>query len=134
MAAGKVKQFWTAIVSFFCGLLASFRPAAPAANRRPGAGAEAAAARTARTGAPALPPQRTAAAPGVGAGRGRRAPRERALPPTIKQRIHAEAHGTSPAVRRLTTVGALAADHRADGEGTDAEAEAAVPAGATAAR
>ncbi|MDT9681930.1 DUF6344 domain-containing protein [Streptomyces sp. TRM76323] len=133
MAAGKVKQFWTAIVSFFCGLLASFRPAAPVAHRRPGAGAETAA-RTARTAAVALPPQRTAAAPGIGAGRGRRAPRARALPPTIKQRIHAEAHGTSPAVRRLTTVGALAADHRADGGGTDAEAEAAVPAGATAAR
>ncbi|WP_399225877.1 DUF6344 domain-containing protein [Streptomyces sp. TRM49041] len=36
------------------------------------------------------------------AGPGRRATRGRALPPTIKQRIRAEAHGTSPAVRRAT--------------------------------
>lgn len=28
-------------------------------------------------------------------------PRERSLPPTIKQRIRAEAHGSSPSVRRV---------------------------------
>lgn len=32
------------------------------------------------------------------------------LPPTIKQRIRAEAHGKSPSVRRSTTAAALAAD------------------------
>ncbi|MFB0628060.1 DUF6344 domain-containing protein [Streptomyces sp. AB3(2024)] len=38
------------------------------------------------------------------------------LPPTIKQRIRAEAHGKNPSVRRSTTAAALAADAvRADG-------------------
>ncbi|MFD8020228.1 DUF6344 domain-containing protein [Streptomyces lavendulae] len=32
------------------------------------------------------------------------------LPPTIKQRIRAEAHGKNPSVRRSTTAAALAAD------------------------
>ncbi|MEU8777506.1 DUF6344 domain-containing protein [Streptomyces sp. NPDC048606] len=32
------------------------------------------------------------------------------LPPTIKQRIRAEAHGKSPSVRRSTTAAALASD------------------------
>ncbi|MFJ9343431.1 DUF6344 domain-containing protein [Streptomyces sp. NPDC101733] len=32
------------------------------------------------------------------------------LPPTIKQRIRAEAHGKSPSVRRSTTAAALAGD------------------------
>jgi hypothetical protein len=38
----------------------------------------------------------------VVARRCRRAPRDRALPPTIKQRIHAEAHGSTPSVRRVS--------------------------------
>ncbi|GAA4911078.1 DUF6344 domain-containing protein [Streptomyces coeruleoprunus] len=96
-AAVKVKQFWTAIVSFFCGLLAgllpSGKPAAPAAAAR-------------RTAAVVLPKQRTAPAVAVP---GRRAARGPALPPTIKQRIRAEAHGSSPSVRRLPGAGDAAA-------------------------
>ncbi|MEU2179629.1 DUF6344 domain-containing protein [Streptomyces thermolilacinus] len=62
-------------------------------------------------------------------------PRERALPPTIKQRIHAEAHGASPAVRRLTTAGVLAADHRpAEHAADDEDADGGVPVGAASAR
>ncbi|MEU3445859.1 DUF6344 domain-containing protein [Streptomyces thermolilacinus] len=174
MAADKVKQFWTAIVSFFCGVLAALRPTAPAALEVPaapavparsasaasaadrrdavragadvglGAGGGVAgtayAARTARVGALALPGQRSvassvAAGGGRGSGWGRRVPRERALPPTIKQRIHAEAHGASPAVRRLTTAGVLAADHRpAEHAAEDEDADGGVPVGAASAR
>ncbi|MFJ8695168.1 DUF6344 domain-containing protein [Streptomyces roseolilacinus] len=134
MAAGKVKQFWTAIVSFFCELLASLRSAAPVADRYP----DAAATRTALTGAVSLPAQRTAAVPatgaGCGAGRRGRVPRERALPPTIKQRIRAEAHGASPAVRRLPAAGVPVADRPADRRADEEDAEAAVPAGTAAAR
>ncbi|CAL9468247.1 hypothetical protein SUDANB37_02795 [Streptomyces sp. enrichment culture] len=178
MAADKAKQFWTAIVSFFCGVLAALRPTAPAAPAalevpavatgsaasaastadrrdavRAGAGADvrlgaggsvagtAYAARTAtRVGAVALPGQRSVASSvttggGRGSGWGRRVPRERALPPTIKQRIHAEAHGASPAVRRLTTAGVLAADHRpAEHAADDEDADGGVPVGAASAR
>ncbi|MFF7076343.1 DUF6344 domain-containing protein [Streptomyces lavendulae] len=45
------------------------------------------------------------------------------LPPTIKQRIRAEAHGKSPSVRRSTTAAALAADAvRGAGAGGSASA------------
>ncbi len=130
MAADRVKQFWTAIVSFFCGLLASLRAAAPVARvagRRVGSASPAVP--VASADAVALPAQRAAGAAvrapergGLGSGRGkgtvagraRRVERDRALPPTIKQRIRAEAHGASPAVRRLAAAGALAACHPAD--------------------
>ncbi|MFJ6993016.1 DUF6344 domain-containing protein [Streptomyces sp. NPDC003090] len=149
MAADKVKQFWTAIVSFFCGVLAALRPAAPVRVRRAGTGFDAAPHATATAPATStsrglaravgLPAQRSATAAEPAAGRcgsgwGRRTPRERALPPTIKQRIHAEAHGASPAVRRLTTAGVLAADHRPAERATDdEEADAGVPVGAASA-
>ncbi|WP_331452899.1 DUF6344 domain-containing protein [Streptomyces sp. SS162] len=130
MAADRVKQFWTAIVSFFCELLASLRAAAPVASVAGRWGGSASpAALTASAEALALPAQRAAGAAvrapardGLGAGRGkgavagraRRVERDRALPPTIKQRIRAEAHGASPAVRRLSAAAALAAGHPAD--------------------
>ncbi|MEU7567587.1 DUF6344 domain-containing protein [Streptomyces fradiae] len=134
MAADRVKEFWTAIVSFFCGLLASLRAAAPAAcvasvaGRRGGSASPAVP--VASAGAVALPAQRAAGAgvrapargglgaagrgKGAVAGRARRVERDRALPPTIKQRIRAEAHGASPAVRRPAAAGALAACHPGD--------------------
>ncbi|KUH36844.1 MULTISPECIES: DUF6344 domain-containing protein [Streptomyces] len=100
MAAVRIQQFWTAIVSFFCGVLASLRRSAPTAGpvsgRPPAAGPASAAV--------ALPGQRSAAptaGPVPSPVPGRAAAGERALPPTIKQRIRAEAHGSSPAVRRM---------------------------------
>ncbi|MCP9974094.1 DUF6344 domain-containing protein [Streptomyces somaliensis] len=135
MATGRVTQFWTAIVSFLRGLLALVRPAVPAAGRYRGTAAPAA--RTAPAGVAALPPQRPAPVPATGAARwtghgtGRatgygagpgRAPRARALPPTIKQRISAEAHGASPAVRRLPATGAPAGDRPVTAEHTGAAA------------
>ncbi|OII60752.1 hypothetical protein BJP40_07695 [Streptomyces sp. CC53] len=91
MAAVMVKQFRTAIVSLLRVLLALFglRPSL-AADGRTGAAAPV---------RPAVPAQRAVEAGGA-AGRGLGAVRARALPPTMKQRIRAEAHGASPAVRR----------------------------------
>ncbi|WP_175409603.1 DUF6344 domain-containing protein, partial [Streptomyces sp. TRM64462] len=93
-ATVKAKQFWTACVSLLRMLLAVVGHGTPAraetsvvrvapAVRRPAAPAPA-----------PVPAQRTRSSSFA-------AVRERALPPTIKQRIRAEAHGSSPSVRRL---------------------------------
>ncbi|MFF9196496.1 DUF6344 domain-containing protein [Streptomyces sp. NPDC014779] len=105
MATAKVKQFWTAFVSVLFALFASLGLATPAAaataqpslsqgdEPAPAAGAET---RAERAAVP-LPAQRTASHWHLAQGR--------ALPPTIKQRIRAEAHGSSPAVRHLPADG-----------------------------
>ncbi|MET9348604.1 DUF6344 domain-containing protein [Streptomyces termitum] len=106
MATAKVKQFWTAFVSVLFALLASVGLAAPA---------------TARTQAPVTQPEGAAGAAVAPAGSAaavtvprqaeRWSPARRdALPPTIKQRIGAEAHGSSPAVRHLSPAAPLADD------------------------
>ncbi|MFF0047461.1 DUF6344 domain-containing protein [Streptomyces sp. NBC_01620] len=90
MSAFKVKSIWTAFITAFFALLASMglisAPAAnaqqPTATNQEHAGAAAATANT--------PSVRWTL------------PRDRALPPTMKQRIRAEAHGSSPATRNLT--------------------------------
>ncbi|MFI8824243.1 DUF6344 domain-containing protein [Streptomyces sp. NPDC053431] len=99
MATAKVKQFWTAFVSVLFALLASLGLASPAtAAQQPALqqGEEPAlaggAAPAARPAVP-VPAQRTA--------RDWHTAQGRALPPTIKQRIRAEAHGSSPSVRHL---------------------------------
>ncbi|MET9433490.1 DUF6344 domain-containing protein [Streptomyces sp. NPDC006551] len=97
MATAKVKQFWTAFISVLFALLASVGLASTATAAQvpsvqqpeepttPGTVAH----RDARTFA-AVPAQRTHRWSPV---------RDRSLPPTIKQRIGAEAHGSSPSVR-----------------------------------
>ncbi|MGW3736416.1 DUF6344 domain-containing protein [Streptomyces sp. NPDC005148] len=90
MSAFEVKSIWTAFITAFFALLASMglisAPAAnaqqPTATNQEHAGAAAATANT--------PSVRWTL------------PRDRALPPTMKQRIRAEAHGSSPATRNLT--------------------------------
>ncbi|MEV6330377.1 DUF6344 domain-containing protein [Streptomyces sp. NPDC051909] len=113
MATAKVKQFWTAFVSVLVALFASLGLATPAtaATAHPAlaqgdepAPAGAAEARAERAAVP-LPAQRTAAHWHLAQGR--------ALPPTIKQRIGAEAHGSSPAVRHLPVDGDAADGHGA---------------------
>jgi Family of unknown function (DUF6344) len=83
------------------GLRTPQRPAVPAAVPVPGSGSPASAAHgRGACAAPAfVPGQRRPAVP--------RSPlaRERSLPPTIKQRIRAEAHGSSPSVRRVPCFG-----------------------------
>jgi len=89
MSTFRVKSIWTAFVTAFFALLASLGLATAQA-----AAAEPTVTNQKHTGsAPA-----TATTPSV-----RWAlPRDSALPPTMKQRIRAEAHGSSPAVRQLS--------------------------------
>ncbi|MFE4061172.1 DUF6344 domain-containing protein, partial [Streptomyces sp. NPDC059096] len=47
-------------------------------------------------------------------------PRARSLPPTIKQRIRAEAHGSSPSVRHLPARALSDGDGDSDGDGAHA--------------
>ncbi|MEI7033985.1 DUF6344 domain-containing protein [Streptomyces pratensis] len=93
MSTFQPKNLWTAFITAFFALLASLGLAtatAPAAHAaaRPGATPQE---HTEATAA-------TATAPSVRW----TLPRDRALPPTMKQRIRAEAHGSSPTARQLS--------------------------------
>ncbi|WP_063798053.1 DUF6344 domain-containing protein [Streptomyces sp. 150FB] len=100
MAALKVKKLWTVFITAFFAVLASLGLTTPAGAtgsvvRRPAeqpAGGSAA--------APVVRP-RAAETAHVRAALPRQVQRDRSLPPTIKQRIRAEAHGSSPSVRRM---------------------------------
>ncbi|GAA2958118.1 MULTISPECIES: DUF6344 domain-containing protein [Streptomycetaceae] len=89
MSAFKVKGIWTAFITAFFALLASLGLATAQATA-----AEPASTSQEHTGATAA----TATTPSVRW----TLPRDRALPPTMKQRIRAEAHGSSPATRQLS--------------------------------
>ncbi|MEU0830647.1 DUF6344 domain-containing protein [Streptomyces sp. NPDC005969] len=90
MSTFKVKSIWTAFITAFFALLASMGLiSTPAAAAQPKATAQE------HTGATAA----TATTPSVRW----TLPRDRSLPPTMKQRIHAEAHGSAPATRHLLT-------------------------------
>lgn len=90
MSTFRAKSIWTAFITAFFALLASLGLATAQATAT-----EPTATSHEHTGAnPA-----TAAAPSVRW----TLPRDRALPPTMKQRIRAEAHGSSPATRQLST-------------------------------
>ncbi|MFE0735284.1 DUF6344 domain-containing protein [Streptomyces sp. NPDC058855] len=109
MATAKVKQFWTAFISVLFALLASVGLAnTAAAARQPAvqrpeepAGAAAAVEPTREQARASVPAQRTHRWAPVAV---------RSLPPTIKQRIRAEAHGASPSVRRVPKAGPVAND------------------------
>ncbi|GAA3012394.1 DUF6344 domain-containing protein [Streptomyces fulvorobeus] len=90
MSAFKVKTIWTAFITAFLAILASL-----------GLAATSQAAAAAPTSATQEHTGATAATPSVPAVRWT-LPRDRALPPTMKQRIRAEAHGSSPATRQLS--------------------------------
>ncbi|MFF3455556.1 DUF6344 domain-containing protein [Streptomyces sp. NPDC002730] len=105
MAAFKVKNLWTAFIAAFFALLASMglTTAATAAQR-------AALQTPDQPALPSLPKQVRAQAlrATLPAPNTRWSPtaRDRSLPPTIKQRIRAEAHGSSPATRHLQAIDA----------------------------
>ncbi|MFD3531468.1 DUF6344 domain-containing protein [Streptomyces sp. NPDC058664] len=107
MATAKVKQFWTAFISVLFALLASVgltgtaAAATQPAVQQPEEPAGPAAAPVARERAAlaSVPAQRVHVWPLAG---------DRSLPPTIKQRIAAEAHGSSPAARHRSATGASA--------------------------
>jgi hypothetical protein len=119
MAAVKVTHpvthFWTAVFSLLSAILTSLglkrtpkaaipvyaagTPAAGATAAAPATAPESAAAPDSAPGAepaPAAIPAPRCSSPVWGAGHDLRS-----LPPTIKQRIRAEAHGSSPSVRHL---------------------------------
>ncbi|MGW7368694.1 DUF6344 domain-containing protein [Streptomyces sp. NPDC054841] len=121
MAAVKVTTLWTAFISLLVTLLASlgFATSAKAAQQSSAQHPEGPAGQepTAQERSAHGPTAQERSAPGRTAhGRGQTAdvgygpwqgmfrskgPRDRSLPPTIKQRIGAEAHGASPAVRHM---------------------------------
>ncbi|WP_170313841.1 DUF6344 domain-containing protein [Streptomyces filamentosus] len=106
MATAKVKQFWTAFISVLFALLASVGLATPAAAR-----GQAPVTQPEEPAAPAAAPAERAA----GVVTQRRAEpwypvAQGSLPPTIKQRIGAEAHGSSPSVRHSRAAAPLASD------------------------
>ncbi|MFE9363578.1 DUF6344 domain-containing protein [Streptomyces sp. NPDC006978] len=112
MSTFKVKSIWTAFITAFFALLASLGLATAQATA-----AEPTVTSHEHTGAnPA-----TATTPSVRW----TLPRDRALPPTMKQRIRAEAHGSSPATRQLSADTTDAA-HPTDGARS---AHSATPAG-----
>ncbi|MFC8268121.1 DUF6344 domain-containing protein [Streptomyces cinereoruber] len=112
MATAKVKQFWAAFISVLFALLASVGLAGTAA-----AAQQPAVQQPEEPAAPAVPAAATAstavgerASVSVPAQRAHRWPLagDRSLPPTIKQRIAAEAHGSSPTARQRSSVPAAA--------------------------
>ncbi|GAA3722818.1 DUF6344 domain-containing protein [Streptomyces tremellae] len=121
MAVVKVRNLWTAFITAFFAVLATLGLTAPASAARSVAQpADQPADRGAETVLPAPAAPVPVPAPRAGAGgtaatqhgatardrapeaaSAEAAPSERALPPTIRQRITAEAHGSSPSVRRI---------------------------------
>ncbi|MEW1612091.1 MULTISPECIES: DUF6344 domain-containing protein [unclassified Streptomyces] len=90
------KSIWTAFITAFFALLASLGLATATAGTANATNAAQPSATTQEhTGATAATPL----APSVRW----TLPRDRTLPPTMKQRIRAEAHGSSPATRHLST-------------------------------
>ncbi|BBC34711.1 hypothetical protein SGFS_060050 [Streptomyces graminofaciens] len=91
MAQNKVMKLWTAIVTAFlalCTALGLITTTAAAAVPQTETTRNCAAPKT----LPAAPPRARS--------------HDRALPPTMKQRIRAEAHGSSPSCRKLPTTDA----------------------------
>lgn len=85
-------RFWTVLLGVLAGILTALRLTAPArAVRGP--------VEASGQPAPVVPATRHAAFDCFAGGEPRR---ERSLPPTIKQRIRAEAHGASPVSRQRT--------------------------------
>jgi hypothetical protein len=101
-AAVEVRTFWSALLSVLLKCIAALGFTTPASRAAVGPVETAAPAAgrtaTAETGVPA---------PRIPAPRGcepaSRRERDRTLPPTMKQRIRAEAHGSSPSARSIRT-------------------------------
>jgi hypothetical protein len=127
MAACKVKSLWTAFITALFALLASvgLSPAATAAQ--PAVRTPDEPGRAQGRAARAIVPAQSTRPSARSSARGTPTARDRSLPPTIKQRIRAEAHGSSPATRHLPGVDADRA-----GASLDSAASAFAPGGAPA--
>ncbi|WP_371578839.1 DUF6344 domain-containing protein [Streptomyces sp. NBC_01314] len=95
MAQNKVMQMWTAIVTAVLALCTALGLITTTAS--------AAAPQTETTRNCAAPTTTQAMSPPA-------RPHDRALPPTMKQRIRAEAHGSSPSCRHRTPLDTAATD------------------------
>ncbi|MFD9265758.1 DUF6344 domain-containing protein [Streptomyces goshikiensis] len=118
MAHRSTTSIWTTVLAALVALFAILgfaRKTAPAAASAAGVPVAAAVPATAAVGRPVMMARRT----------WRAMMRGGSLPPTIKQRIRAEAHGKTPSVRRSTTAAAALSD------GAPAAASAGTPTGAT---
>ncbi|MFD5895108.1 MULTISPECIES: DUF6344 domain-containing protein [unclassified Streptomyces] len=126
MAAFKVKNLWTVFLTAFFAVLATLGLTAPTAAadaavqqpaEQPAKGDRSPVTAEARGGgeeAPAV--QRARALPESVR------PADTSRPPTIEQRIRAEAHGSSPSVRRLPVDTRTDADVARDNEAAAADA------------
>ncbi|MEU8697767.1 DUF6344 domain-containing protein [Streptomyces sp. NPDC048680] len=94
MSTYRAKNIWTAFITAFFALLAALGLAGSTASATEATVTEPTATTHEHTGATAA----TATTPSVRW----TLPRDRALPPTMKQRIRAEAHGSSPSTRHLS--------------------------------
>ncbi|MFC9146898.1 DUF6344 domain-containing protein [Streptomyces bacillaris] len=120
MAAFKVKNLWTVFLTAFFAVLTTLGLTAPAAA------ADAAVQQPAEQPAKPVKGQSPAAADERGGGEAAPAvrrvlpeyarPANTSRPPTIEQRIRAEAHGSSPSVRRLPVDTRTDADVARDNE------------------
>jgi hypothetical protein len=106
-AVTEVRTFWSALLSVLLKCIAALGFAAPARTAAARTEvADAAATRTeaaaaVRTSVVAANPPGAARVPAPRAYEPLRRDRDRTLPPTMKQRINAEAHGSSPSARSL---------------------------------
>ncbi|MFD6802977.1 DUF6344 domain-containing protein [Streptomyces cyaneofuscatus] len=120
MSTFQPKSIWTAFITAFFALLASLGLATATASAANATNAAQPSTTTQEhTGATAATPL----APSVRW----TLPRDRALPPTMKQRIRAEAHGSSPATRHLSADPASAARTTASPHHTAPEGDSPVP-------
>ncbi|OKI65786.1 DUF6344 domain-containing protein [Streptomyces sp. MJM1172] len=118
MAHRSTTSIWTTVLAALVALFALLgfaRKTAPAAASAAGVPVAAAVPATAAVRRPVMMARRT----------WRAMMRGGSLPPTIKQRIRAEAHGKTPSVRRSTTAAAAQSD------GAPAGASAGTPTGTT---
>ncbi|MGW7450265.1 DUF6344 domain-containing protein [Streptomyces sp. NPDC054787] len=111
-------SIWTSVLAVLAALLGFLGLAGKAAPVAAGVPAPAAAATARRR--PAVVARRT----------WRAMMRGGSLPPTIKQRIRAEAHGKTPSVRRSTTAAAMAGARETGGTSLTSAGAASVPAAA----
>ncbi|ARF73806.1 DUF6344 domain-containing protein [Kitasatospora albolonga] len=118
MSTFKPKSIWTAFITAFFALLASLGLATAttsAANAATQPSATTQEHTAATTATPLAPSVRWTL------------PRDRALPPTMKQRIRAEAHGSSPATRHLPADPTAAARTTGSSHHTAPEGDSPVP-------
>ncbi|MEV0775193.1 DUF6344 domain-containing protein [Streptomyces sp. NPDC050433] len=117
MAAFKVRKLWTVFLTAFFAVLTTLGLTAPAAASD--AAVQQPAEQPAKGQSPVAADERGGGEPAPAVRRAHpenARPADTSRPPTIEQRIRAEAHGSSPSVRRLPVDTRTAADVARDNE------------------